>query len=43
MFQVNITLAALAGSGRSKAGVRKTREAGARNQVEGREEGEPGQ
>ena len=43
MLQVNITLAALAGSGRSKAGVRKTREAGAMNQVKGCEEAELGQ
>lgn len=43
MLQVNITLATLAGAGRSRAGARKTREAGAVSQVKGWEEAELGQ
>ena len=43
MLQVNVTLAALGGAGRSKAGVRKTREAGAMHPVKGWEEAELGQ
>lgn len=43
MLQVNITLATLVGAGRSKAGVRKTREAGAMNPAKGWEEAELGQ